>query len=801
MSARSRDVGAGHRDMRHTRLISMAAAMMVAVGLHLPARAVFAAETSASAEAFVPSDEEVQLAIDRAIKYIWLRRRGDGRWVSKQYEKAFPYGLTALCTFTLRSAGVPMSHRRLSASVNKLAVQEELSTVYARSFALLTWCRWDPLKNQRRIEEDVRLLRLEQKDGGFGYGRLSGILPDRPWRDNSNTQLALLALAEAQACGFEVLPIVWREAERSWLTSQNADGGWGYPLVDDPAFAGAPHESYGSMTAAGLASLYLIHDGIYLNAASRFNGRFKAKCGEDLEKSRALREAVDQGWAWLDSRFRVDAIPELTAWEAGDFRQEYLTYYLYTIDRLGVLSGRKYIGGRPWYQDVAAQLVRTQAPNGSWGGVHETCFGILALLKGRHAILINKLRYPTWADHELSETDPRDAANLVRWFARRFEEPVTWQYVDINREADLYDAPVLYITGHELPEFDEAQRGYLRDYVHRGGTILAVACCGKQTFVDDCCALFGDILPHLKQETIDPQHPIWTVLDEVPPSDKLIGFSDGCRTRIFLWKEPACCAWQQNMVREHPLSFNLASNILIYSAFGWGEKSRLKPFFDHGTSPGTTANIRVAQIRHDGDWSPDSFALTRLSNRLAAATAVGLDVQPSIRADRARLAHVDALYVTGHDLGALRQAGLAELRAYIEGGGTLIATACCGREAFDTAFRPFIEKLLRPRKLEMIPPQDPLMTGKFAPLLASEIGDVWLRPRLGGHAPVHMDNPELYGIKVGDRWGVIYAPHDLNCGMAGHACPTCIGYQPRYAEIIGGNLFLYAWIHGQEGGD
>ena len=67
----------------------------------------------------------------------------------------------------------------------------------------------------------------------------------------------------------------------------------------------------------------------------------------------------------------------------------YHYYYLYGIERVGALSGRKEIGGKAWYPRGATFLVRNQQGDGKWvdttcmnpKDVLGTCFALLFLKK------------------------------------------------------------------------------------------------------------------------------------------------------------------------------------------------------------------------------------------------------------------------------------------------------------------------------------------------------------------------------------------------------------------------------------
>ena len=54
-------------------------------------------------------------------------------------------------------------------------------------------------------------------------------------------------------------------------------------------------------------------------------------------------------------------------------------YYLYGLERIGMLYGTDRIGSHDWYDEGAAWLIKHQADNGSWRNVPDTCFAILFL--------------------------------------------------------------------------------------------------------------------------------------------------------------------------------------------------------------------------------------------------------------------------------------------------------------------------------------------------------------------------------------------------------------------------------------
>ncbi len=193
--------------------------------------------------------------------------------------------------------------------------------------------------------------------------------------DNSNTQYASLGLRACFDAGI-IIPEESIQLAVKWLieSMHAADGagddktgkgavvsggetpakaqGWSYKGADEG-------KAYGSMTAGGVGAL-TIYD--YM-----------------LKKDWKKDQNVKNGLAWLGKNFSATANPGRgNAW---------LLYYLYGIERAGVLYGTDKIGDHDWYVEGAKYLLSTQGADGSWavsGGEHptwDTCFAILFLKK------------------------------------------------------------------------------------------------------------------------------------------------------------------------------------------------------------------------------------------------------------------------------------------------------------------------------------------------------------------------------------------------------------------------------------
>ena len=221
--------------------------------------------------------------------------------------------------------------------------------------------------------------KVEKKKDGPGGG------------DNSNTQYAALGMRACHDAGI-ILPEAVIEKATTWYrTCQKASDGPAVKFdvkdtLDKPLAKGESgimevisaepqgwcysqheHKAYGSMTAGSVGGL-AIWDYIKDNDS----GKKKRSWKRDKD--------VHEGIAWLAKNFSVTYNPG--PYEHGDgaenSQHQYL-YYLYALERAGMLYGTETMGTHWWYPEGAKVLLEKQAGGGNWGGVVDTCFAILFL--------------------------------------------------------------------------------------------------------------------------------------------------------------------------------------------------------------------------------------------------------------------------------------------------------------------------------------------------------------------------------------------------------------------------------------
>ena len=125
---------------------------------------------------------------------------------------------------------------------------------------------------------------------------------------------------------------------------------------------------------------------------------------------------------------------------------------------------------------------------------------------------------------------------------------------------------------------------------------------------------------------------------------------------------------------------------------------------------------------------------------------------------------------------------------YLKAGGLLVADACCGRVAFDAAFRRELAKALPESRLERLPADHPLYH------CHNDITRVEYTPRVReDYGP--FDTPELEGISIDGRLAVIYSKFDLGNGWEQFPHAYSYGVKDDYALQLGTNILVYAVTH------
>lgn len=364
--------------------------------------------------------KDVDAAIDRGAT--WLGANG-GLNGGEQFE---------LVMYTLWHSGTfPRDDKRFVEGVKTLQTKK-LEKTYNVALTAMFLEAYDKVANQKRIAECAQFLVDNQcvngqwsygepfpgieappevASGGGGGPRAGGgtqtmkRVPIKRNRrgpekgDHSNTQYAILGLRSCAAAEVIIPKETWLEAMKILEEAQDTKGSWSYgyanPAGATDAKKGGPqvivqkNPGYGSMTAGCAGSLVICK--YYLRAHYGMN--------EDFKKDKSVVDSLK----WIAENFTVEENANYekvksTASVPGGDKYTWHYYYLYALERVGMLGEFEYIGKYDWYQIGARYLLSVQEAGGAWKGkgnagmggqnpVTDTCFAILFLRRATKPVV------------------------------------------------------------------------------------------------------------------------------------------------------------------------------------------------------------------------------------------------------------------------------------------------------------------------------------------------------------------------------------------------------------------------------
>jgi hypothetical protein len=581
-----------------------------------------------------------------------------------------------------------------------------------------------------------------------------------PW-DNSNSQYGLLGVWAGAEVGIEVPDQYWQDVEHHWVKWQLGTGEWTYH-AHDPA-------GYYAMTVAGTASLLVTHD--YLDIPL-----LKGAIGRE-PYSNSLQAALN----WLEQGNNSITIPNANT--------HYVGYDLFGIERVGLASGYKYFGSHDWYRELAGKVVPLQFANGAWGhedhgndAVVDTAYTLLFLARGRHPVMMTKLKFPGSWDNR-----PRDVANLAKFASHELERQINWQVVSIDHDwQDYFDSPVLYIASHQAPQLKDADYLKLRNFVLAGGLIFTQADGSSASFNEWIPELAKKIAPAFKLAPLPDNSPIYSIQYKVPSHPQMLGVYNGSRLMLVHSPTDLSLAWQGRSTKTKRFAFEIGTNVFVYASGKPDLRNRLDSPYVPAPPESSQKPFPVAALTYDGNWNPEPAAWFRMSRYLQWEGGPALAIRP-IPLQQIAPGAAPMATLTGTDAHNFSQPEIAALRAYVQGGGTLLIDSVGGDNAFTRSVR---DKLL-PAAFgdgieQQLPPDHPLFKDLKAGLAnASPV-------RLRAYAVEHLGQvaPAIRLIKVGNGY-VVFSALDLTSGLLGTNTWGIVGYETVSAEKFSKNLVLW----------
>ena len=740
-------------------------------------------------------DARVERGIEKARKFLWsIWDEQTGHWPERGREgqadgegMAVNYGgTTALCAYALLAAGESHQSPRMRRTLAWLR-GVEMHGVYAvalRANALALLPR--AAGYDADLRRDVKwLIAAALPNGGYGYTAnprpTSGRREAR--YDNSNSQLAVLGVWSGAMAGVDVPREYWQRVEDHWRREQCHNGGWNYGR----RYQGGGG-SYGSMAAAGLATMFICFDAIHY---------------EEFADATIDREypAITKGLEWMGKRFQVGGNPGHERW---------FFYYLYGVERVGMASGFKYFADKDWYREGVARLLSSQRGDGSWSGYSvlrdgevglvprrpgkpkvgnsdiTTCFALLFLARGRHPILFNKLRYDgSW------NCRPRDCANLSRWITATFEKHVQWQVIELEAPViEWHDAPILYISGKSAPNFSEEHLAKLQAFVHQGGVILSEAVLNSKEFTQAMTDCYRKMFPDFELEALPEDHPIYGLHFQLDKHPKLMGVSNGIRLLAVHSPEDLSRAYQLRAHDRRPELFKLAANIYFFVTDRGSLRHRGVSHWPDATDFTPVKTVRLAVLKHSGSWNPEPLVWKRFATLMGNRHRVKIDLTGPTEITKLRYPAAQVAVMSGTSGFRLSNAEKYYLRKFCLEGGTLAADAAGGSAAFRKSFARDILPLLPEGEYARLPLLHEIYTAS-GPAVQKVQYRRALRTLLHGET-----SPRLRGVTVGNRVALVFSPVDLTAGLVGYPCWGLRGYEPESAFALMRNVVLYAASQG-----
>ena len=740
------------------------------------------------------TDKMVRDAIERGRAYLLSTGGADGVLATGEHGSSE----TALAFMTLAYMGEHPNRPQMSKTLDYLlninidggfgGKQGYAAPIATMGFAYI----YRKLLSEKR--DAVRLKMYE-----FVNRFVSGQATNGGWRyllaggnnyDLSNTQWPILAFREANLVGIEFPTETLRKAQKLYFDLQQTDGGWCY--------RGKETESYGSMTAGGVASLFIIND--VLDPASG------CPCvgGKSQLKVTEAEKRMDQGLQWLGKNFSATTNPK----KAGKHNM----YWLYSAERVGIAAGYKYFGDHNWYKEGAEAILQHQSGDGRWGGIPDTCFALLFLYKGRAPILFNKLQFDgIWNAHR------RDIANLTSYIEHSKEQPFHWQIVELDRSTlqELHDAPILYICAEQIGEkaFTEAHKKKLRAFTDTGGTILFEASCGNPPMRRWFADFAKQVWPEWPLKPLGPDHGSFTDPNPLKQRPEILGVSDGVRTCVFYAMDDISCSWQMRAVAARDYLFKWGINLHAYATAGAPLRAKLAARgderadertgdkVDRSKQPikaGPKTSLAIARVRHSGNWEVGAnYGGFKILARYVKDKA-GIDLRVAEGAEPpvtiggvlpAGLTDYDAAFIAGSGAFDFKPEDRQFLQTYADKGGFLWFEGAGGAAAFEESLRKLAAEMKW--ELKLLPSTHGLIGGRLDPgagyNLASGVKfSTWFSKQ-------RLSRPyaEFFGLYAGDKLIGVYSPLDILYSITGYEAWHSRGYRDQDAAAVGANLILY----------
>ncbi len=326
---------------------------------------------------------QVNRAVDKGVEYLMGQQAVDGSWPATKAMLDHRMGHTALMTLACLKGGITVRDPQIRKAIGWLRPQK-MTKVYDVGVLLMALhALYSPTDEKQLVEvdkygnrkiKDPCLSSMSKADRAWMQRAVDFLLKHQSgghWRypekgvDLSNTQYALLGLWAASRCGFKIPSKVWQDSLEWLMKSQERQGRSVRLLVNEVRgkyrvawtegarargfryIPGTAKPVTGAMTTAGMASMAICQDELW--GSRQFTPKLRA----------ASRRAIRDSLAWMQDNFDVGRNP-------GEPGGGWHYYYLYGMERAGILARFRFMGKHDWYYEGAQYLCQAQRSDGPW---------------------------------------------------------------------------------------------------------------------------------------------------------------------------------------------------------------------------------------------------------------------------------------------------------------------------------------------------------------------------------------------------------------------------------------------------
>src|SRR4051812_15286097 len=482
--------------------------------------------------------------------------------------------------------------------------------------------------------------------------------------------------------------------------------------------------------------------------------------------------AVARGLAWFEDGEKSVKLPNTNWWG----------YTLYGVERVGLASGFKHFGKHDWYRELANVAVASQQADGSWyGDPVNTAYALLFLARGRHPIVMGKLRFDAdkgatayWANR------PRDASVLAKVASRAVERQLNWQVLHTTTNwQEWTDTPVLELASHLAPKLSADELARIRNYVYAGGMLFTQAD-GESAAFDAFAKKLAKDLFNLELVNVPPDHAIFSgdTLYAIKPTPQLKMVTNGARILMLHSPRDITRWWQQRDDKRHKAEFQLGINLFVYNAGKRDLRNRIDPAWVEEVAADPIHSVKVARLEYGGNWNPEPSAWTRYANWFQRQTSYKLDVT-TLKLNALKAGDAQLAVLTGTARQGWSAESAAAVKAFVDAGGVLLVDSTGGGNAFGASADELLRAAFPGARAEPVPDKHPLLSAGVTgmeDLSKRRLRDITVR-RLG------RTGGALQMVKSGKGY-VFSSPLDVTSGLLGTDTAGILGYEPAYAQSL-----------------